>query len=194
MEEKDIHAELSSIRNLMERSTRFISLSGLAGVLAGVYALAGTYIAYEIMNGSYIDTFNPLLMLALAVLTLSVLTGIGMTVRQASKMKEKVWNPISRKLIANMVLPLVTGGLFILTLIIKEQYDLIAASMLIFYGLALVAASQFTFSDVKWLGIFEIVLGLLAASAPEYSLWLWAFGFGVLHILYGSIMHFKYKQ
>lgn len=194
MEEKDIHAELSSIRSLMERSTRFISLSGLAGVLAGVYALAGTYIAYEIMNGLYIDTFNPLLMLALAVLTLSVLTGIGMTVRQASKMKEKVWNPISRKLIANMVLPLVTGGLFILTLIFQEQYDLIAASMLIFYGLALVSASQFTFSDVRWLGLLEIALGLLAASMPAYSLWLWAFGFGVLHILYGAIMHFKYKQ
>jgi len=194
MKEKDIQAELSSIRNLMERSTRFISLSGLAGVLAGIYALAGTYIAYRIMEGLYMDVFNPLLMLAIAVLTLSVLTGIGMTVRQARKMKEKVWNPISRKLITNMALPLLTGGLFLLILLSKEQYDLIAASTLIFYGLSLVAAGQFTFSDVRWLGLLEIALGLMAAILPEYSLWLWGFGFGVLHILYGAIMHFKYKQ
>lgn len=194
MEEKDIQSELSSIRNLMERSTRFISLSGLAGVLAGVYALVGTYTAYRIMEGSSIDLFNPLLMLAIAVLTLSVLTGIGMTVRQAQKMKEKVWNPISRKLIANMALPLLTGGLFVLILLSKEQYDFIAAFTLIFYGLALAAAGQFTFSDVKWLGLLEIVLGLIAALLPEYSLWLWGAGFGVLHILYGTIMHVKYKQ
>jgi hypothetical protein len=31
---------LHEIRNLMERSSRFISLSGLSGVFAGIYALA----------------------------------------------------------------------------------------------------------------------------------------------------------
>jgi hypothetical protein len=200
MEEKDIHAELNAIRNLMERSTRFISLSGLSGVLAGIYALLGTYIAYDLLypsaGGSSFKeyTITPLLLLAIAILLLSIATGIGMTFRQAKKKGEKFWNPISRKLFINMALPLITGGLFILILISKEQFDLIAASTLLFYGLALMAASQFTFSDVKWLGLCEIILGLLATLWPHYGLLLWAVGFGMLHILYGFMMHFKYKQ
>lgn len=201
MKEKDIYTELNAIRNLMERSTRFISLSGLSGVLAGIYALAGTYIAYKLIypptDGSSFNAYNTLtllLLLAITVLVLSVATGIGMTFRQAKKKGEKLWNPISRKLFINMALPLITGGLFVLILIFKEQFDLIAASTLIFYGLSLIAASQFTFSDVKWLGLCEIALGLLATLLPHYGLLLWAFGFGILHILYGFMMHFKYKQ
>src|SRR5690606_26691720 len=120
--------------------------------------------------GVYMDVFNPLLMLAIAVLTLSVLTGIGMTVRQARKMKEKVWNPISRKLITKMALPLLTGGVFLLILLSKEQYDLIAASTLICYDLFLVAAGEITFSDVRWLGLLDITLRLLAAILPEYAM------------------------
>lgn len=38
--------QLSEIRLLMERSSRFISLSGLSGVGAGVSALIGSAIAY----------------------------------------------------------------------------------------------------------------------------------------------------
>lgn len=201
MEEKDIHAELNAIRNLMERSTRFISLSGLSGVLAGIFALAGAFIGYKIINPStgelaysHTNTLNALLGLGITVLVLSVTAGITMTFKQAKKKGEKFWNPVSRKLFINMALPLITGGLFILILIIKEQFELVATSTLIFYGLALIAASQFTFSDVKWLGLCEIILGLLAALLPEHGLLLWAIGFGFLHILYGFIMHFKYKQ
>jgi len=93
-----------------------------------------------------------------------------------------------------MAIPLFTGGLFILILIVQQQYGIIASSCLIFYGLSLISASQFTFSDVKWLGFCEIVIGLLAALFPGYGIVFWVIGFGLLHILYGSIMHFKYNQ
>jgi hypothetical protein len=93
-----------------------------------------------------------------------------------------------------MAVPLITGGFFIMILILKGHYGIIASSCLIFYGLALVAGSNYTFTDVKWLGLCQILLGLLAALLPGYGIVFWAIGFGVLHILYGTIMHFKYNQ
>lgn len=206
MKENDYQTELSSIRNLMERSTKFISLSGLSGILAGIYALIGAYIAYKLiypLNGglqyrdSYIADFSmmlPLILIAGAVLCLSIITGIWLTYKQANKKGEKFWNPVSKRLVFNMAIPLVTGGLFILILLFKGYFGVLASASLIFYGLALISASQFTFSDIKWLGFCEIILGLMAITFQGYGIIFWALGFGVLHIFYGSLMHFKYKQ
>ncbi|HEY0666635.1 MAG TPA: hypothetical protein VGD22_00580 [Sphingobacteriaceae bacterium] len=204
MKEKDIYSELSSIRDLMERSTKFISLSGLSGIMAGIYALAGAFVGYKLVYGEnsemqlsdYSDraVWLPLFLIAFIVLVLSLVTGVLLTIRQANKKHENYWNPVSKRLLLNLSVPLVTGGLFILILIFRGYFGMIASSCLIFYGLALVAASQFTFSDVKWLGFCEIILGLLAAMLPGYGLVFWIIGFGILHILYGSIMHFKYNQ
>ena len=206
MQEKDIYSELSSIRNLMERSAKFISLSGLSGIMAGVYALIGALLGYKTVylhNGGlryreYLVNDSTVLwklsLIAIGVLILSILTGIWLTIRQARKKGENFWNPVSRRLLMNMSVPLVTGGLFILILLLRGDYGIIASACLIFYGLALVAASHYTFTDVKWLGLCEIILGLLAALFPGYGIVFWVIGFGLLHILYGSIMHFKDNQ
>ncbi|MDB5012063.1 MAG: hypothetical protein JWQ25_265 [Daejeonella sp.] len=206
MQEKDIYSELSSIRNLMERSTKFISLSGLSGIMAGIYALIGAFIAYKLVytkdSGLLFRDFYmndpliwwPLFLIALIILALSLITGLWLTMRQARKKNESVWNPVSKRLLMNLAVPLVAGGLFILILIFRGYYGIISSACLIFYGLALVAGSQYTFSDVKWLGFCEIILGLLAALLPGYGIVFWMIGFGVLHIVYGSIMHFKYNQ
>lgn len=206
MEEKDIYSELNSIRTLMERSTKFISLSGLSGVMAGIYALIGAFFAYNIVydgrSGLEVRDFyvtdpviwSPLFLIALAVLILSVSTGLWLTFRKARKKGEKFWNAGSRRLLINLAIPLLTGGLFIMILLYRGQYSIIAPACLIFYGLALVSASHYTFSDVRWLGFLEIFLGLLAAAMPGYGLIFWVIGFGLLHVLYGSIMHFKYDR
>lgn len=206
MNERDIYSELNSIRNLMERSTKFISLSGLAGILAGIYALTGAFVGYKLIYPEnsdlrYMDLYEndpiewwPLFLVAAIVLVLSLVTGVWLTIRQARKKGEHFWNPVSKRLLINLAVPLITGGLFILILILKGYYGVIASSCLLFYGLALVAGSQFTFSDVKWLGFCEIILGLLAALFPVYGIIFWVIGFGLLHILYGSVMHFKYNQ
>ena len=206
MKEKDIHSELASIRSLMERSTKFISLSGLSGVMAGIYALIGAFIGYRIVyskyssltiSDPYIDdpmVYHQLFLIASLILLLSVLTGIWLTIRQAKKKGENFWNPVSRRLLTSMAIPLFTGGMFIIILLLQNEYEIIASACLLFYGLALISASQYTFSDVKWLGFCEIILGLLAALIPESGLLFWVIGFGLLHIVYGSVMHFKYNR
>ncbi len=203
MKEKDLLDDLGSIKNIMERSTKFISLSGLSGVMAGVYALIGAGYAYLVLEdahdynwrtGSYTNIVMLLFITALLVLVLSVSTGIWLTVRKARRKNLSVINPSSRALLVSGAIPLLTGGTFLLILLYHGYYGLIGPGTLVFYGLALVAASQHTYGDVKWLGLCDIGLGLLAAAMPGYGLIFWTIGFGVLHILYGTIMHFKYDR
>jgi len=206
VEEKEIHDELTSIRSLMERSSKFISLSGLSGILAGIYALIGAgYVYYRLEPlWPYFINRDPsqglivgglilqLVIIAIAVLVASILTCVLLSIRKAKRKGQPIWGNTSKQLLFNMSIPLVAGGLLILILIFQEYYSLIAPAFLIFYGLALISASNFTFGVVKYLGILEIILGLAAACLPGYGLLFWAIGFGVLHIIYGSIMYFKY--
>lgn len=203
MEEKDLLAEISSIRTIMDRSTKFISLSGLSGILAGIYALVGAGIAYNLLylrtdsfleRGYYRLLEERLILVAAVVLFLSLLTGVLLTLRKAGKKGQSVWNQSSQSLLLNGAVPLVTGGIFCVIMLLRGYYVVIGPCTLIFYGLALIAASKYTFGDVKWLGLLDVGLGLLAAIFPGYGLFFWAFGFGVLHILYGTIMHFKYDR
>ena len=210
MKEEELHDELASIRNIMERSSKFISLSGLSGILAGVYALVGAGIVYRELypqipkiNRSTIGLFYGrdmsvdalyVLAVALIVFVLSIGTGIFLTIRKAKKNNQSVWGNTSRTLLLNMLVPLVTGGILILILLGRGYYNVVSPLCLIFYGLALINASNFTFKDVRYLGLLEIVLGLTTACIPNYGLQFWAIGFGVLHIIYGSIMYLKYDR
>jgi uncharacterized membrane protein YidH (DUF202 family) len=202
MKEKDIHAEISSIHDLMERSAKFISLSGLSGIVAGIYALIGAGIGYQLLqqangglvNRNYTTLIVELFIVAFAVLFLSIGTCIWLSFKKAKKKGQPFWGTISKRLVVNMAIPLVSGGLFTFILIFHGHYGIVASSTLIFYGLALIAGSHYTYSDVKGLGIMEILLGLLAALVPGYGLIFWSVGFGLLHIIYGTVMHFKYDS
>lgn len=198
MDSNNIQSELASIRSLMERSTKFLSLSGLSGVLAGVYALIGGSIVYNIIGVGYNEIpgsdINKIITIALLVLVLSITTGIVLTSKQAKKNGERLLNPVSRRLMISMAIPLLTGGAFILVLLMQGYFHLIAPACLIFYGLSLIAAGEYSFSAVKWLGGLDIVIGLAAALYPSYGLLLWMLGFGVLHIVYGIWMHINYNK
>lgn len=214
VEEKEIRDDIASIRSLMERSSKFISLSGLSGVLAGVYALVGAGFAYRIINQDpihqeifdkpvqglfYGDVVLPstiilLALIALLVLFVSIATAVFFSRRKAKLNNQPLWGNTSRALLFHMAVPLFAGGIFILILVSRGDYGIIAPSSLIFYGLALLGAGNFTFSDVKFLGVCEIILGLIAAWLPGYGLLFWAIGFGILHIVYGSVMYLKYDR
>lgn len=206
MKKEKYLSDISEIKNLMNRSSRFISLSGLSGILAGIYCLIGAALAYKIIYfdstnlGNYSDliiTETALLQLfaiAGSVIFLSLITGIILSIKKASKSNDTVWNASSKRLVINFMIPLTTGGIFILFLIEKEYLGLVAPLTLLFYGLACVNASKYTLGDVRYLGITMIFLGLLSTWFLGYGLLFWALGFGVCHILYGSIMYFKYDR
>lgn len=201
MENKDYLEDLKGIKDLMSKSSQFISLSGLSGILAGIYALVGAfYVNHLIENhqGYYITlestTFKLIVLTAFAVLVASLVTAYIMTVNKAKKQNEKVWNTSSKRLLINFAIPLFTGGIFALLLLRHGYYGLIAPITLLFYGLACVNASKYTLRDVRYLGITEIILGLLAVEFSGYGLHFWVLGFGLCHILYGGMMYYKYDR
>ncbi len=201
MESKDYLKDISDIKEMMTRSSRFISLSGLSGILAGVYALIGAGIAYWLVTNSGREylilngrVFQLVMLDLLLVAVLSVLTAIYLTNRKAKKNGEKVWDSSSRRLVFNFLIPLIAGGLYILIILNQQKYGQTGALMLIFYGLALVNASKYSIGDIRYLGYIEIGLGLICAVYPGYGFWLWVIGFGIMHIVYGAMMYFKYER
>lgn len=201
--------DIRDIRQLMERSSRFISLSGLSGVAAGLFALAGAAIARYIVfknyytayddRGGYSDTDFArlklqLLGLAAAVFAAAFITAYYFTWRKSSKEGTSLWNPTSRRLMWNMLIPLAAGALFILGMLQYNDWRFVAPACLIFYGLALVNASKYTLTDIRYLGYCEIVLGLINMQWVGKGLYFWAIGFGVLHIIYGISMWWKYER
>lgn len=189
--------DIQDIKEMMNRSSQFLSLSGLSGILAGVYALAGAYAVHCIAEEHYTlesRTFKLILIIALAVLASSLLTALILTIRKVRKNGDTVWNSTSKRMATNFLIPLCTGGIFALLLIKNHYYGLISPITLIFYGLACVNASKYTLRDVRYLGITMIIIGLLATWFIGYGLEFWALGFGGCHILYGTVMHFKYDR
>lgn len=198
--------DLASIRSMMERSAKFISLSGLSGILAGLYALCGATAAYFIVQYPLSpfqyritplresETLTKLILIAAAVLFASLATGFLLSNQKAKKHDLKFWTPASQRLIVNMAIPLVAGGIFILIMIYNGHFGLAAPACLIFYGLALIQGSSNTFDEIRYLGFCEIILGLIATFFWGYGLIFWALGFGILHIVYGVIMYNKYDK
>lgn len=202
---------LTEIRSLMERSSKFLSLSGLSGVSAGLIALAGAAVVYMRLRTSWLtvlsydrlDMYDDaaqytieqfLVTVAVVVLGLALLSGTYFTVRKARRQGQTVWNASSQRLLWAMAVPLATGGVFCIALLYYNLIWLAFPSTLIFYGLALLNGGKYTLRDVESLGYCEISLGLLSLFWPGYNLLTWAIGFGVLHIAYGLAMYYKYER
>lgn len=195
--------DLKDIKDMMSRSSRFISLSGLSGVSAGIVALAGVWFANKMVYSKQIvdgyhnsmlthEKMYILLGIAISTLVAALALGIFFTTRKAKKNNQKLWDAQTQRLLINLIIPLAAGGLLCLILLFKGFIGLVAPLTLIFFGLALVNASKYTLTEIRSLGIAEILLGLLATFFIGQGLLFWAVGFGILNIAYGIIMQAKY--
>ena len=202
--------DLRVIKKVMEESSRFLSLSGLAGLFAGLIALAGALTAVFVffdgkflLEGGYFagETAESLLqlkiqlsVLALLVLMLALGVSLWFSYRKSVQKGLSMWTPVSKRLLVNLMVPLITGGLLIIIFYFQYNWQLVIPSMLIFYGLALVGAGKFTYNDVFYLGLIEIITGIASVIFPVYGILFWCFGFGLLHIIYGLLLYRKYER
>ena len=198
--------ELAEIKSMMERSTRFLSLSGLSGILAGLYALIATGIAWywiyfptsswgadsELL--SFRDLLNRLLLLGLGTLIAAIGSAYLLSNQKSQKTTQPFWSTASRRFMMALFLPVALGGLFCFALLHEQAYVLIPAAMLLFYGTGLVQASQFTLGEIKNLGFSVAPLGLVAAFFPQWGLLCWGLGFGILHVIYGTMMYYRHER
>ncbi len=202
--------DLQTIREIMERSSRFLSLSGLSGILAGIWALVGVAIAWLLilqphhLNYSQLIS-NPaesdipeirvyLILDALWVLGFAVLGAVFFSLRRARMTGQQVWNHTTRRLLVHFLIPLATGGIFALILLFHDNLELIASALLIFYGLSLVHAGTYTFNEIRYLGLTELALGIFAGIFVNLGLIFWTIGFGLMHIIYGTVMYYRHEH
>jgi len=164
--------------------------------------LVGAFLVHRILFVNHVaeynlqdinETLGQLFVIAVSVLVLSLFTIFLLTIKKARKEQKPVWGPGSKLLLLNLLIPLITGGILISILALRGYYDVISPAFLIFYGLALVNAAKYTRPEMLGLGITEIILGLVAAIFSGYGLYLWALGFGILHIVYG-LMYLKNER
>jgi hypothetical protein len=201
-------AELQHIKKIMERSGRFISLSGLSGIAAGVCALTGAWFAHvkiqSFGNGDStlyasseigtIELLNDLLWIATLTFIAAFVSAFVFTYIRSKKNKVTLFGPATMRLFWNTAFPLAVGGVFIIRLLQMGDIGLVAPSCLIFYGLALVNASKYTLGEIRYLGYGQIALGIMNLWYIGYGLQFWAMGFGVMHIIYGISMWWKYER
>jgi hypothetical protein len=191
--------DIKVIREMMEKSSKFLSLSGLAGIMAGITAIAGAAFAYFYLlrdpsQTNYTHNQEVMILLADAglVLIISIGSGIYFSRRKAKKNNQKFFNAVTKRAVYNLSIPLIAGGIFSFLFLLQGEIDIVASSTLLFYGMALLNASKYTFEEIHYLGITEIVLGLLAAVFMYNGILFWTIGFGVCHIFYGLMMYLKY--
>lgn len=203
-------AQLTEIRAIMERSSRFISLSGLSGVGAGVVALAGAGAGHWFLRREYGATGYLRLLesteaerllvlpymvgLAVAMIGAALLVATFFTWRRARHQGQPLWTALGRRLALSLAVPLMAGGLFCLALFVRGAVSLVVPGLLLFYGLALLNASKYTLEEIRWLALTQIALGLLAVLLPGAGLLFFALGFGLGHIGYGLLMYNRYER
>ncbi|MES2240092.1 MAG: hypothetical protein V4497_07515 [Bacteroidota bacterium] len=197
--------DLLHIRSMMERSSRFISLSGLSGFFAGITALIGGGYAFKLLEDNGIHYFDgetkqysfdlilQLITVAVLILLIALFFGVLFTIRKSKQNNLAIWTSATKKLLLSLMIPLVTGGFVCIALIYQDLFVLVAPITLVFYGLGLINAEKYTFSDIKYLGLSEVVLGILALFFLGSGFVFWMLGFGVLHIFYGLLLFKKYK-
>jgi hypothetical protein len=202
---------LEEIKQMMDRGSRFVSLSGWSGIAAGICALVAAWLAgkkfkqYGIhesdylktnytIDGNFLQFQRDLLILALITFVAAFFFAFLFTWLRSRKTGAPVWGFTARKVIINVAVPMIIGALFIWRMADLDVYGLIVPACLLFYGLALINGSKYTVSEVRYLGYLQIVLGVISLWVMDHGLYFWAAGFGVLHILYGIMMWNKYER
>ncbi len=198
--------ELAEIKSMMEQSTQFLSLSGVSGILVGIYAIAAAGLSWYWIyfpssswsdgtaSLSFRDLLNRMLMLGLGTLIAAVSSAYFLSKKRVAGNAQPFWSPASKRFLQSLFLPVALGGFFCFALLHESTFELIPSAMLLFYGIGLVQSAQFTLGEIRNLGFTQLGFGLIAAFFPDFGLFFWALGFGVFHLIYGTLMYYRHER
>ena len=214
MEPSQPEKDISLIKNLMEKSSKFSNLSGYAIATTGLLALLGAvfvyfdlgisisekYISYAELinqtgNANSIYTKIKLLVIIASLILLTSLLILYVTAKLKSERHDiNLFNSSFSRALKSLFIPVLSGGIFCGFLILHKMYGLVAPATLIFYGLGLISASKFSYNELELLGYLELFLGTIASYYMGSGLLFWMIGFGIGHIVLGVFIHYKYDK
>lgn len=190
---REAQENLRVIRELMERSTRHSTFSGLSGVLAGLVSIAGCLIQafYVRRLGGATQSTGFLLNWAVVVALVLSLDFI-LTKRRAPLVGKRILSHLGRQMVMASLPGLGTGALLTLFFVHRGMMDEIYPFWMLCYGSAISAVSLFSQKEVARLGLAFLLAGaltlaaeLLGAPPSPLGLVMMAFSSGGFHIAYG---------
>ncbi len=198
MENKEALNTLNDIKEMMERSSKFKAISGLSIIIIGILAsLVSAYI-YFFLGDYHINTpakWRITVIIAIALLVVAFATVFVMSYLKAKRLNLRfAFDTTMRRLLLTFFVPMVAGGLLCIALLTQQHYGLVSSITLIFYGLALINSSNFSYLELRYLGYAELALGLIDCFLVDYAVLAWFLGFGVFHIVFGIIFMLKYGR
>ena len=211
MDNKEVFNTLNEIKSLMEKSSKILTLSGMSAIFVGIYACIAAVISYYILGGEWVlaggfielpqlNVNTPyklrlVLIFASLLIILCLATVFLFSYRKAKRNKQRfVFDRTAKRLLWSFFLPMITGGILCLSLIWHQHYGMTSSIMLIFYGIALINVSSYTYSNTRYLGYFQLLIGLADSFIEGYALLFWTLGFGIAHIVYGIFFYLKYDR
>lgn len=187
---------VNEIKELMEKSSKFTSISGVTAIMAGVYALAGAYYVayYLVASARLIDDIKNMSIIASLVFTAAAVTAIVLSYYKSRKTGVRFFSRLTYRALWHFSLPMLAGGALCISMLLHEYYGILSSAMLLIYGLALVNTSKYTYDSMAWLGYAFIGLGIIDCFFDGHGLLFWTIGFGGFHILYGILFYLYYER
>lgn len=203
MKENEVKQTLDDIREMMSKSSRFQAISGWSIIVIGLLAGIASLMAAAVIGVADVPFFDnlqrystlntPLKIRIAALIALILFTVCLLIVFVFAIVKSKRHNlPFAfdkrmRQMLLDFLIPLIAGGLFSMAMVMQQHYGLTSSIMLMFYGLALINCSHYTYPILRWLGYTELLIGIIDCFTMSHALLFWFLGFSVAHILFGII-------
>ena len=202
MEEKEVKQTLDDIREMMSKSSRFQAISGWSIVIIGLYAAVASVMAAAVIGvGGWLPCCENLqrfavlntpsririaALIAIGLFALSLLTVfVGAIIKSKRNNLRFAFDKRMRQMLVDFFIPLIAGGLLSVALVQQGHYGLTSSIMLLFYGLALVNCSHYTYPILRWLGYAELLIGIIDCFTMSHALLFWFLGFSVMHVVFG---------
>jgi hypothetical protein len=199
MDADEASENLKVIRQLMERPIRFSTMSGLSAILAGAAALAGLAADWHVWC-SYDRRTAMWLNLAVwgGVFVVAFAATMILTRLRERKQGMPSWSRIKKRILLTILPPFAAGAGLTAAIMYRwytgdgpNEWGLIPAVWMLFYGVALWQLGEFSPIEVRLLGAAFLAAGLISAARYQsfpYSYWTLGLTFGGFHIVYGIIV------
>ena len=182
---------LRLIRELMERSTRHSTFSGVSGVFAGTVSIVGCLVTRWIgerglSSDAYAAAF---LTIWASVVLLAIGADYFLTKRRAAAVGKRIMSRLGKQMFVASMPGLGSGAVITFYFLRQGLLPQVYPVWALCYGAAVCAVGLFSQREVTRLGLAFLIAGTATLLLfPLYGLPMMALTFGGFHIVYGIVM------